>query len=339
MMRRVWMVIALSVLFALPGAAWGQDCPDTVQLDRLEGLLKQAEKSIYLVQFDTAVVALDEAEIITPCLGEVATHDVLTRMFLYRGVVSYNQGNELGATQAFRRAFAIDPALQWNERFGLKPRMLFIDAKDQVISTARGRVRLPRAAEGVTIYVDGQLEPPEGGETEVYAGRHLLQVFKGESRLSGQWLEVAGGGLVLPPLPPEAGKMVQAPVASGPDSPSTSKGAWMRPAGVGTLAGGGALVAAGAVSGALYLQSRSTLEGGEYYANRDDDEKDALLTRNKVTAIVADVALPVGGILVGTGVSFLLMARGQGSGVARAAETVTPWVAPGGGGVALTLRF
>lgn len=332
------LLIFLLLLAALCSSrASAGECAATVGLERIQSLLKQAEKSIYLVQFDGAVTALDETEALIPCLGEVVSRDVLTRLFLFRGVVAFNQGNEVGATTAFRRAMAIDPELGWNERFGQKALGLFQDSRAAVQGAPLGRVRLPRAAEGVVLFVDSGPQPVAGGEIELLAGRHLIQAFKGSDLVTGVWVEVPGGGLVIPPLPPEAGTMVQPQVISpvGPDQPAASR-AWMRPAGLGAMGGGGALLGVSAVTGALYLQSRAALEGGEYYSNRDDPEKEALLARNRGAAIVTDIALPVGAVAAGAGAVLFLLSRRQED---PRLGAVVPFVAPGGGGITLSLRF
>lgn len=334
MVGRVWTVLALlALLWAAPARA---ECVQVVDGASIEALLKKAEKSIYLVRFDEALVALDQAEADLPCLGEVANKEMLTRLFLFRGVVAFNQANEVAANTAFQRALAISISLRWEERFGQKPKEVFLEAKDAVASAKRGRVELPIPSAGVTLFLDGDDQGLEGGEKEISAGRHLLQAFSNGVLLAGVWIEVPGGGVVVPPLPPEAGRRPTPPPVVGPP-PTARVGApaWMRPAGLGATGLGGVALVGGAASGVVYLQTRKQLLSGEYYSNRDSEEKDALLRKNRITALTADVALPAGVVLLGAGATFLVLSGRESSNGAA----FYPILSPDTLGAGLALRF
>ena len=312
----------LAVLFFLSvGApAFAQTC-QPVPLVQIVERLDQAKKSIYVVKFDGAVARLDEAEGMIPCASEIVPRDELTRMYLYRGVVAFNQGNEVAATTAFRRALAIDLTLRWDDRFGQRPRELFLEAKASLVSESRAKVKLPVPNAGYSLYIDGELRAG-GGEVEVYPGRHLLQVFNDTLLVSGVWFEVPGGGIVVPPVPAEAGKIEtvaqKPPPTGGGEQPKDveprekkPKGAWMRPAGLGLMGVGGASGVAGVAMGVVYLGSKNALLNGEYYSNRDSDEKEALLAKNKTAATVTNITLPAAVVLGGAGAALFVLSGRQ----------------------------
>lgn len=317
---RKFALLAVLFLFSLGQPAWAQTC-QPVPLAQVTERLEQAKKSIQMVKFDGAVAKLDEVEGMIPCTSEVVPKEELTRMYLYRGVVAFSQDNEVAATAAFRRALAIDLTLRWDERFGQRPRELFLEAKASLLSESRAKVKLPRPNPGYALYVDGELRP-DGGELEVYPGRHLLQVFNNTTLVNGVWFEVPGGGIVVPPVPPEAGKaeeVAQKPsTSSGGDEPSRDepkedkpKGAWMRPAGLGLMGVGGVSGVAGAAMGVVYLGTRNDLLSGEYYSNRDSEEKDALLEKNKTAATVTNITLPAAVVLGGAGAALFVLSGRQ----------------------------
>lgn len=314
--------------------AQASDCIEPPTADVIADGLKQSERSIYMVKYDASLQRLDELEAVIPCAEFTIPKDSLTRLFLLRGVAYYNNGNERGALADFRRALGIDFTLRWNERFGQKPRELFLEAKSSLLTEDKGEVRLPIPSEGISFYLDG-VETPGAGGIDVTPGRHLLQVFKADGLLEGVWLDVPSGGTVLPPLPREAGRQVATAPIPAERPPRSGGGEWRRPTSLGLLGVGGGAGLVGVAGSALYWQGRLALQNGEYYSNRPDDEKDKLLARQATGAKMANIALPAAAVFLGAGAGLYIYDGRQGGGEAL----LLPLFGPTGGGLQIAGRF
>jgi hypothetical protein len=349
---RCWIAALLLALLFASRAAPAQECqPSTNQ--QLTTLLDQSRNKIYLVKFDEAIEKLNAAEALVPCLTDALNREALSRLFLYRGVASFNKGDEAQAAVNFRQAVAVDRGTRWDERFGQRPREVFIEAKEGVLMAPKGQLRIQELRPRVLVYIDGE---PSGSGTsmQVPVGRHLMQIKADDRIVKGAFFEVGAGKEQVPPVPPEylgaaatastarpaEGKTEETPKpaqTTGPEQVTTTTPPQrepevesppfdktrLRPASYGFLGVGAAGLLTGVGAGVVTVVTQNRLKN-EFYANRDDTEKDALLARQRITAYVADGAFGAAVLFGGVGATLFLLSRPPAEPAATRA-TVFPW--------------
>lgn len=368
------LTICATLAFSFePVMAQAQEC-EAVPVAELSKRIDQARNRIYLVKYDEVKTRLDAIEAQLPCLTEVLSREVLSRIYLYRGVVAFNQSDEAGASAAFRQAVAVDRGSRWDERFGQRPREIFIEAKEAALLAPKGTIVIPELQDSVMIYVDG--EPSAAGASfQLPPGEHFMQVRSGDGPLSGVLFKLKSGDSVTPAIPPEYIKAVpdrtsrpgENPRESGTDrgtdrgsdagrananasKPETPKPppkpfdkTKLRPVAYGLIGLGGASLLGGAGGGLVWLQTRGELlktdENGQsiYYADRESAEKQVLLDKNATAALVTNVGVGLAALLGGSGAALYFLS--QGPSPEDALLGFAPQLLPGGMGVSLSGKF
>lgn len=296
--RRLLPATALmSVLFLNSPTLLAQSC-EAINVVELTKRLDQARNRIYLVKYDDVKTRLEAIEGELSCVTEVVPREVLSRIYLYRGVVAFNQGDEAGASAAFRQAVTVDRSSRWDERFGQRPREIFIEAKEAVLLAPKETVKIPELVAGVLVYIDS--EPYDAGSpVQLAPGEHFMQLRSTDGSLSGTRFRVTGAGDTVLPIPENLIIKKAPPVAEKPETPprrveNGSNGrkpeeqtpkppkappkpfdkTKLRPVSYAVMGLGGASLLTGLTGGAMFWQTREQLLS-EYYSNRPDANKDA----------------------------------------------------------------
>lgn len=351
-----------------------QEC-EAIPVAEFNKRLDAARNRIYLVKYDEVKSRLEGLEALLPCLTEVLPRETLSRIYLYRGVVAFNQGDDAAAGAAFRQAVAVDRGSRWDERFGQRPREIFIESKEAALLAPKGNLKIPELQDGVLIYLDG--EPLAAGMTSpTPPGEHFLQLRTSEGTLQGWLIKIPSGADFTPELPaalvkkavvrstnppPRENGNSETPrengnsVASGgsnrnntTDNPPVEKPprkpfemSSLRPVAYGLMGLGGAGLAAGLGGGAVYWQTYMELykkdDSGNslYYSDRSDANKEALLQKNSGAAILADVGFAAALVLGGGGTGLFFLTQPADP----ATMSLLPVPVPGGGGLLLSGQF
>lgn len=105
------------------------------------------------------------------CLSEPAEAAVAARLHFLVGVIRFADGDEDGASAAFRQALRAQPALVWDDDFSPEPRPLFEQARAQEVATL---VVVPPGAD-VPLRASGQPVRWRDGRAEIASGAQLIQ--------------------------------------------------------------------------------------------------------------------------------------------------------------------
>lgn len=351
--------LLVSTLFLQAPIAQAQSC-EAINVVELTKRLDQARNRIYLVKYDDVKTRLEAIEGVLSCVTEVIPRDVLSRIYLYRGVVAFNQGDEAAASAAFRQAVTVDRSSRWDERFGQRPREIFIEAKEAVLLAPKEAVKIPEVVAGVLVYIDS--EPYDGGSSvQLAPGEHFMQLRGTDGSLTGTLFRVTGSGGTVLPIPEnlvvkKAPAVVQKPEnpprnddrgnsstrkpgASEPKPPKAPPKPFdktkLRPVSYAFMGLGGASLLTGLTGGAMFWQTRDQLLS-EYYSNRPDANKEALLERNKTAALLANVGLGGALVLGGAGAGLFLLSAPPSP---QDLLSVVPWLETDVKGLVIQGRF
>jgi tetratricopeptide (TPR) repeat protein len=210
--------------------------------------------------------------------------------------------------------------------------------------------------DGAKVQVDGREVPAAafGSGWPVDPGRHEVTASKGARRVAVQVEAKEGTAQTVrldlptppppqPPQPPPPPPPAPAPAASTTSStpalastppPSRAQGAGsaQRAAGWIGIGVGGAALAIGAITGAVAMSKKSSLESdGSCSDNLCSPEASGEVDAYRSMRTISTVGFAVGAVGVGAGIVLLLVAPSQGGEAARAG--VRPWVGLGGAGV------
>ena len=340
-----WMVLGTRPLAAEP-------CSKPASSLEFEAKLDQSRSRIFLVKFDDALRLLDEAEAMLYCLDAPIDRGILTRLYLYRGVAAFNKHNEAQTLRNFEYAVAIDRSTRWDDRFGQRPRELFIEAKEAALLAPKGRVRIPALREGVTLFLDGQ-ERSSNALVPLAPGKHLLQIAADGRIVFGQLFDVVSDAEVQPPVPtswlsssPPPTSTAAADSAAGHESaagssvkPSEPREPFdrrkLRPISYVLLGLAGVTTSSALAGGFMTLSIQKDLREN-YYSNRPDADKEALLSRQATTAAVANASMVAALITGGAGGVLFFMSRDDEM---EPVGAIRPWLGREGGGLILSARF
>lgn len=354
--------------------AVAQEC-EAIPVAEFNKRLDAARNRIYLVKYDDVKTRLEALVGNLPCLTEVLPREALSRVYLYRGVVAFNQGDEAGASAAFRQAVAVDRGSRWDERFGQRPREIFIEAKEAALLAPKGSLRIPELQDGVVVYLDG--EPVAAGmDSSTPPGEHFLQLKTAEGTLQGWLLNIPSGESVVPPIPaahvkrsvakttprtggentagesgngsktgdggePNVRNGNKRPPEEPKEPPKPFEISSLRPVSYGLLGVGGLGLVAGLGGGVMYWQTFAELnktgdDGNPlYYSDRSDANKDALLQKNGNAALLADIGFAAAVLFGGGGVGMYFLTEPKDP----ATLSFVPVPMPGGGSFVLSGRF
>lgn len=193
-------VVALSSLLDDPPQALGdavmRRCAgqptrmEAVRADlvRAEAAWQKRERVEALDQLDLAVAGLG-------CLGELVDRQVAARIFLLRGALEAERGQEEAARSELRTALAFEPELGWTSAFPVEGQVLL--AEERLTPTDRGIEVVP-AGTSSGPWVDGRTVGGTGERVGVAPGLHLAQ-HPSPAGIRSAWLVLAGDTtLVLP---------------------------------------------------------------------------------------------------------------------------------------------
>lgn len=274
------------------------------------------------------------------------------RALFVRGSTAYDNGDYEGAVAAWVEAYELDPRplLQYNlaqayERLNRLEEAaaayeLFIGGApdDGRIAQARARMlslqeRLAATGilfqggpDGAVLLVDGEDRGrlPRPDPLRVSPGSHQILIqAEGFADFTSAVAVNAGQTLEL-----EVAMTASAAVDGGGNSEPAASGG-ISPIGIGVLAGGGALLVGGVVTGVLALGAADSAEFN------DDGDADSART----LALVTDILVPVGVVAVGTGVVLMLVLDGGSDDDASAAVEVLPLAGPDVGGLLVSGSF
>lgn len=353
MPRKTMTRMRFRVLLVLLAVFWGgataraADCTPS-SLSQVTVLLEQARQKIYLVKYDESLEKLTSAESMLPCLTETIPRESLSHLYLLQGVAAFLKGDESGATESFRKAVAIDRGTRWDEKFGQRPREVFVEAKEAALMAPKAQVRIPELKSRVLVYFDGEPNA-SGASLQLLPGRHFMQI-KADDRIAGNvFVDVAAGREMLAPVPPEYVRST--PVAAHETSGSTEantgtsvksetpakvpepkeerppfdKTRLRMPSYVVMGVGGAALVSAGAFGVLTFLTSKELRDN--CYANRDTctdgSDKQTLFDKQRTTALITDASLGAAVLFGGVGATLYLLSRPADSTASMAG--LYPW--------------
>ncbi len=332
-------VVFLGLLVGVPGVrAQEAECPVT-HTDEFQRLLDQAKTKIFFVKYEQALDKLQRAENALPCLVDPLGRVSLGRLYLYKGVALFFLDKTVEARAAFEQAIVLDRRVKWDEQFGDLPKELYLEAKEAVIEYPKGSIRIPTDMKpGTAVYVDG--DPHESGTVAegLPVGYHFVQVVQDDKVVKGMMFNVQADKQLTVPVPPELLETRQ------PFDKTKLRPVSYVALGVGTLA-----LAGGTGAGVVTWLTQKNLKEN-YYANRDDEEKDALLERQRTMAYVADAGFAAAALFGGAGAVMYLVSGSQGPDefYARAnfrlGRTAVqgrwyPWAAPGATGIGVLGTF
>lgn len=345
--------IAASILALQSGAVQAQSC-EPLPVIELVKRLDTARKSIFMVKYDDAYDKLTNVKNQLSCGPEVMPKEELARLYLYFGVIAFQKKDEAGASEQFKRAVAVDRATRWDERFGQKPRELYIEAKEASLLAPKANIRVPELVDQVMVYIDGEPAAP-GAAFSVSPGEHFIQYRQGTEPLTGVFQQVAGGEEVQAPVP-EA--LVKRAVVVAPDPPRTGRGSdgaqsqapvepetprepfnpiLLRPYSYISLGVGAVSLLSGLGAGGYFWLTAMDLQNN-YFANRDDPTKMDQLAANATAALVANVSFGSAVVFSGAGAALYYLSGGMGGSEAQP-MSLLPVVGPGVAGLSFSGRF
>ena len=329
------------VLGPPPARAQTDDCSIT-RADEFDRLLDQGKTKIFFVKYEDALSKLHRAETSLPCIADPLGRVSLGRLFLYKGVALFFLDKTVEARAAFEQAIVLDRKVKWDEQFGDLPKELYLEAKEAVIDYPKGSIRIPTDMKpGTAVYVDG--DPHETGTVAegLPTGYHFVQVVQDDRVIKGLMFNVQANKQLTVPVPPDVLKQRE---------PFDKRK--LRPVSYVALGVGGLALAGGAGAGTITWLTQKTLTEN-YYANRDDEEKDALLARQKTMAYVADACFGAAVVFGGAGTVLYLISAPQNPADIYARAPMTefhvgrthirgrwyPWTSPGATGLAVSGTF
>lgn len=353
-MRHLILSGTAALLLALqPGPANAQSC-EPIPVVELIKRLDAARKSIFLVKYDDAYDKLSNLKNQISCFSEVMPKEELARLYLYFGVIAFQKKDEPGAAEYFKRAVAVDRSTRWDERFGQKPRELYIEAKESSLLAPKCNIRVPELVEQVMVYIDGEPAAP-GAAFSVSPGEHFIQYRKGEEALVGVFQQVTGGEDAAAPLPESYVKRPVVSVAepdrggdtgggqpsNRPSEPEAPQEPFdptvLRPYSYISLGLGAVSLLSGLGAGGYYWMTAIDLQNN-YFANRDDEEKLAKLSANATAALVTNISFGGAVLFSGAGVALFYLSGGMEAGEAQPLSLM-PILTPQTAGLSLSGRF
>ncbi len=335
-------VVLLGLMFAAsPAQGEGDDCSIT-RADEFDRLLDQGKTKIFFVKYEDALAKLQRAETSLPCIQDPLGRVSLGRLFLYKGVALFFLDKTVEARAAFEQAIVLDRRVKWDEQFGDLPKELYLEAKEAVIEYPKGSIRIPTDMKaGTAVYVDGDMHESGTVAEGLPVGYHFVQVVQDEKVVKGMMFNVQANKQLTVPVPPTVLKQRE---------PFDKQK--LRPVSYVALGVGALALAGGTGAGVVTWLTQKDLKEN-YYANRDDEDKDALLARQKTMAYVADACFGAAVVFGGAG-AVMYLASGQptpGDIYAKAPVTTFrlgrtrvhgrwyPWAAPGATGLAVSGSF
>lgn len=353
-MKQLFLSSTVALFLATQsGAAQAQSC-EPLPVVELVKRLDTARKSIFLVKYDDAYDKLTNVKNQLSCGPEVVPKEELARLYLYFGVIAFQKKDEAGASEQFKRAVAVDRATRWDERFGQKPRELYIEAKEASLLAPKANIRVPELMDQVMVYIDGEPAAP-GAAFAVSPGEHFIQYRQGTEPLAGVFQQISGGEEAQAPLPEVLVKRAVVPPKEPPRSgggADTAQGLpqpepepprepfnpeVLRPYSYISLGVGAVSLLSGLGSGGYFWLTAMDLQNN-YYANRDSDEKNAKLAANATAALVANVSFGSAVVFSGAGAALYYLSGGMG-GAESQPISLLPIAGPGVAGLSLSGRF
>lgn len=164
-----------------------------------------------------------------------------------------------------------------------------------------------------TLRIDGRLVPLQlvGEVTPLNPGKHSVEL-KASGKTSSQLVDVGVGekkevsfDVGRPSSSPPSS--VPVPAAPAPAARTTNHGSWHKPAGFAALGVGAAGVVVGAITGAMVLSKRSTLDKDPGCADRSCPRTlSSDVSSYNTLRVVSTTAFIAGGVLAATGITLLL---------------------------------
>jgi tetratricopeptide (TPR) repeat protein len=321
-----------------------------------------------------AILALSAA---LPLLWTIPARADEAREKYEQGLATFDAGQYIEAATAFREAYALKPSwkILYNlgqseaaaKRYGLALEAfedylaaagdeLTPDRRESVLAEVERLRRMVgflaiEAPDGVEVSVDGVARgtAPLSGEIPVSIGPgHEVVAARDGDVIASRTVKVFGGKTITldfragrstepgAPPPDEAPR----PADTGAEEPEAEGMGGLELAGWVTLGAGGAMLIAAVATGSAALSIDGDLDaacaGGTCSTDRQGD-----IDRMKALGVATDVLIGVGAAAAATGAALLIYsAFGQEEATDAAQETaLTPIVAPGLAGVALSGRF
>lgn len=266
---------------------------------QIRPLLDQAKTKIYIVDFDVAIELLNNAEQILPCLEDVINPDLLSSLYLYRGVAALQQGDESGSVAAFRQALAFYPDIQWDEKFGKKAGELFTKVKSSFQNQVTGTVKIPNLKEGVTLYLNGsQISKSE--TITLPSTSQFLQIKIANRVVKGMLFTVLARSEVYAPIPSIYLEQPKQAVEVVQTKKNIKTKEFFRKRAI-MFFGGATLTGASGAGLAYYTKTIQDDLKNNYFSNREDSKKNSLIQKQVITAYSADAAFGASIILAGFG--------------------------------------
>jgi hypothetical protein len=199
------------------GAAVIDRSPPAPAAIETAGILTRAIDAYDALRYDEARSLLDQARELADRTGAAnLTTAQLSDLFLYRGIVRVQLGDETSAWDELRTAIAVDPARELDRgRFPPKVVELFERARDETLHRQAAADLELRAPAGCTAYID---QIAVTATVQKLAGPHWVRVDCPDRPPWGQRVDLTTIGLHLSPdpapyaPPAEAELLVQARV-------------------------------------------------------------------------------------------------------------------------------
>ncbi len=329
-------------------------CPD-IPLKTIQELLANTLEQIQQVEYPTALSTLEEADLKLPCVQELVPPQVLSRLFVSRGLIMYYLGNLPLAENGFLRALAVEPGLRWEPKYGSRPRESFLDAREKSLGHSPIELLSPMLALGVQVFVDGR-ELTQGVRTTFPPGTHFLQIRWSDSHWDGSFFELVSGRELPLPVPRQALLEVVPPPQPAPIvTPKKVPGQETQPARMEPRSASEPsrppsrvpfMVATGVASASLgssiyfgiaWFTTRDKLLSGNYYQDVESDEKNRLLEQNLTASILAPISIGV--TVVATGSAVLLYHLSTPRAEKQPTSLLVPWLSPSSAGLVFHHRF
>ncbi|MGE5181646.1 MAG: hypothetical protein ACM31C_06275 [Acidobacteriota bacterium] len=163
-------------------------------------VLKRGIDAYDALKFDEARAVLDQTRDLVDRTGAAGlTTGQLSDLFLYRGIVRIQLGDESSAWDELRTAIVIEPARELDRgRFPPKVVELFDRARDETMHRqAAGELQVD-APPGCTAYIDDVAAPTKVQEL---AGSHWVRVDCADRPPWGQRIDLTAAGMHLRPDP------------------------------------------------------------------------------------------------------------------------------------------
>jgi hypothetical protein len=154
------------------------DGDDSTNAD-LTAMIGKVEGRMTYEQWDQAKADLDAASMAVACLSEPADPALGARIYFLAGITATALADPAGANGAYLKAFAFQPALQWDDTFTPDWQAQFDSALSEHNRRGNATVVLGPGMEGQSsLWVDGKMVPVSGNRLTLPEGAHLVQVLE-----------------------------------------------------------------------------------------------------------------------------------------------------------------